>query len=85
MVKSLNQGLRPISLHLISKRIKEILTQNTNTMRNIYPDLMMKLFQEIMKKIYINSLQISAVCIHMHATFPVLEIADKFQEQALKG
>ena len=30
LVKSLNQGLWPISLHLISKRIKEILTQNAN-------------------------------------------------------
>ena len=30
----------PISLHLISKRIKEILTQKTSIMRNIYPDLL---------------------------------------------
>ena len=31
-----------ISLYLISRRIKEILTQNVNIMRNIYPDLMKK-------------------------------------------
>ena len=30
LVKSLNQGLWPISLHLISKMVEEILTQNTN-------------------------------------------------------
>ena len=43
LVKSLNQGLWPISLHLISKRVEEILTQNTNIMRIVYPDLMMKI------------------------------------------
>ena len=43
LVKSLNQGLWPISLHLIGKRIEEILTQNTNIMRIIYPDLMTKM------------------------------------------
>ena len=45
----------------------------------------MKLFKEIMKKIDIFFFHISAVCIHMHATFLVLEIGDKFQGQALKG
>ena len=54
-------------------------------MRNSYPDLMIKMFQEI-KKIYIF-FQISAVCIgvcvFMHATFLVGEIADRFLGQAL--
>ena len=58
LVKSLNQGLWPISLHLISKRIKEILTQNTKIMRNIYPSLMslmVKMFSGNKKNLYISS------------------------------
>ena len=43
-----------ISLHLISKRIKEILTQKHQYKANIYPDLMKKCFQEI-KKVYMFS------------------------------
>ena len=63
-----------ISLHLISKRIKEILTQNTNIMRNIYPDLMMKMFSG-------NTL--SGVCVYMYVTFLVGEIVDRFLGRAL--
>ena len=74
LVKSLDQDLWPISLHLISKRIKEILTQNTNIMRNIYPDSMMKMFSG-------NTL--SGVCVYMYVTFLVGEIVDRFLGRAL--
>ena len=74
LVKSLNQGLWPISLHLISKRVEEILTQNTNIMRIIYPDLMMKM---------LSGNTLSGVCVYMHATFLVGEIADRFLGRAL--
>ena len=74
LVKSLNQGLWPISLHLISKRIEEILTQNTNIMRIIYPDLMMKM---------LSGNTLSGVCVYMHVTFLVGEIADSFLGRAL--
>ena len=74
LVKSLNQGLWPISLHLISKMVEEILTQNTNIMRIIYPDLMMKM---------LSGNTPSGVCVYMHATFLVGEIADRFLGRAL--
>ena len=54
LVKSLNQGLLPISLNLISNGIKEILTKkNTNIIRNIYPDLMIKMLSANKKKLFI--------------------------------
>ena len=56
-------------------------------MWNIYPNLTIKILQEIKKSLYF--FQISAVCIgifvYMHATFLVLEIADRFLSQALYG
>ena len=56
-------------------------------MRGIYPNLTIKMLQEI-KKVFIF-FQILAVCIGicacMHATFLVLEIADRFLGQALYG
>ena len=52
----------PISLHLISKRIKEILTQNIKITRNIYPSLMVKMFSANKKNLCIF-FQISAVFI----------------------
>ena len=52
-----------------------------------YPNLTIKILQEIKKSLYF--FQISAVCIgmfvYMHATFLVLEIADRFLGQALYG
>ena len=75
LVKSLNQGLWPISLHLISKRVEEILTQNTNIMRIIYPDLMMKM---------LSGNTLSGVCVYIiYVTFLVGEIADSFLGRAL--
>ena len=57
-------------------------------MRNIYPDLMIKILSGNEKKLYIF-FQISAVCIgvcaYMHSTFLVGEIADSFLGQALYG
>ena len=57
-------------------------------MRNIYPDLMIKILSGSKKNRYIF-FQISAVCIgicaYMHATFLVVEIADRFLGQALYG
>ena len=56
-------------------------------MWNIYPDLTIKILQEIKKSLYF--FQISAVCIgifvYMHPTFLVVEIADRFLGQALYG
>ena len=56
-------------------------------MRNIYPDLMIKMLSGL-QKIYIF-FQISAVCIgvcaYMHIPFLVGEIADRFLGQALYG
>ena len=51
-----------ISLHLISKRMKEILTQKHQKMRNIYPNLMIKMLSGN-KKIYIFFSGFSCVCI----------------------
>ena len=55
-------------------------------MRNIYPDLMIKMLSGIKKSFFP---QISAVCIsvceYMHTTFLVGEIADRFVGQALYG
>ena len=52
-------------------------------MRNIYPDLMIKMLSGIKKSFFP---QISAVCIgvcaYMHTTFLVGEIADRFVGQA---
>ena len=55
-------------------------------MRNIYPNLIIKLLSGNYKKsIYV--FQISAVCMgicaYKHATFVVVELADKFLDQAL--
>ena len=44
-----------ISLHLISKRIKEILTQKHQKMRNIYRNLMIKMLSGNKKNLYIFS------------------------------
>ena len=56
-------------------------------MWNIYPNLMIKILQEIKKSLYF--FQISAVCIgicaYMHAAFLIVEIADRFLGQALYG
>ena len=56
--------------------------------QNIYPDLMMKMLQKIRKKI-ICYFQISAVCtgvcVYMHTAFLLVEVADRFLGQALKG
>ena len=50
-------------------------------MRNTYPDLMMKLLQEI-KKFYIFFPDFSSmnrlICVYMQATFLVAEKADRF-------
>ena len=43
-------------------------------MRIIYPDLMMKM---------LSGNTLSAVCVYMHATFLVGEIADRFLGRAL--
>ena len=55
-------------------------------MRNIYPDLMIKMLSGNIKNIYIFFFQISAVCIgvcaYMHTTFLVVEIVDRFLGQA---
>ena len=74
-----------ISLHLISKRIKEILTQ-----KHHYNAKYLSQFND--KNTFEKSLhivQISAVCIgicaYMHATLLVVEIADRFLGQALYG
>ena len=91
LVKSLNQGLLPISLNLISNGIKEILTKkNTNIIRNIYLDLMIKMLSANKRKLFIIIFfQISALCIsvcaYMHATFLAREIADRFLDRALYG
>ena len=58
-------------------------------MRNIYPDLMIKILSGSKKNRYIF-FQISAVCIrdvcaHIHATFLLVEIADRFLGQVLYG
>ena len=39
---------------VISKRIKEILTQNTKMIQNIYPSLMVKMFSANKKNLYIS-------------------------------
>ena len=61
---------------------------NTNIMRNIYPNLLIKMLSENKRSLYIF-FQISAVCIgicaYMHATFLVVEMADRFLGQALYG
>ena len=91
LVKSLNQGLLPISLNLISNGIKEILTKkNTNIIRNIYPDLMIKMLSANKKKTLYNFfVQISALCIsvcaYIHAKFLAREIADRFLGRAVYG
>ena len=76
-----------ISLHLISKRIKEILTQK-HQMWNIYPTLMIKMLLGNKKNIHIF-FQISAVCMgicaYIRATFLVVDLADRFLGQALYG
>ena len=57
-------------------------------MRNIYPDLLIKMLSGNRKK-STYFFQISAVCIgvcaYMHATFLVGEIADRFLGRALYG
>ena len=57
-------------------------------MRNIYPDLLIKMLSGNKKK-STYFFQISAVCIgvcaYMHATFLVGEIADRFLGRALYG
>ena len=54
-------------------------------MRNIYPNLMIKMLSE-KKNLYIYFFQISAVCIgilaYMHATFLLVDLADRFLGQA---
>ena len=57
-------------------------------MRNIYPNLMIKMLSGN-KKIYIFFSGFSCVCIgicaYTHATFLVVEIADRFLGQTLYG
>ena len=58
-------------------------------MRNIHPDLMIKMLSGNKENRYIF-FQISPVCIldvcaYIHATFLVVEIADRFLGQALYG
>ena len=55
-------------------------------MRNIYPDLMIKMLSGNIKKIYIFFPDFSCmhigVCAYMHTTFLVVEIVDRFLGQA---
>ena len=77
-----------ISLHLISKRIKEILTQKHQYNAKYLSRFNDKdAFRKLKKTLY--CFQISAVCIgvcaYMHTTFLVGEIPDRFLGQALCG
>ena len=78
-----------ISLHFISKRIKEILTQkHLHNAKYLSQFNDKNAFRKYKKSIY-HFFHISAVCIgicaYMHATFLVVEIADRFLGQALYG
>ena len=77
---------RSISLHLISKRMKEILTQKHQYNAKYLSRFNDKnAFRKYLKNLYIF-FQISAVCIgvcaYMHTTFLVVEIVDRFLGQA---
>ena len=77
------------SLHFISKRIKEILTQKHLYNAKYLSQFNDKnAFRKYKKSVY-HFFHISAVCIgicaYMHATFLVVEIADRFLGQALYG
>ena len=72
---------------LISKRIKEILTQKQQYNAEYSSQFNDKnAFRKYKKSIY-YFFQISAVCMglcaYIHATFPLVEIADRFLGQAL--
>ena len=56
-------------------------------MQNICPHLMMKMLevQETKKYYFQISAVCTGVCVYMHTTFLVVEIADRFLGPALKG
>ena len=72
-----------ISLHLVSKRIKEILTQKHQYNVKYLSRFNDKNAFRKLKKIYIFFPDFSCMHRRMHATFLVVEIADRFLGQAL--